>query len=244
MLIKLELQKFFKKTSTWVMPLTIFGLGLLLALANALDHSEMVKLLVNQEFTGTLALVTDLMLLGIAGRVITSEFTFGTMKMLFAQRFTRQQIFVAKLVTVAVAFVILQAALFITMLLISLLFGHAWLVDLGSFAGYLFGSVISSILFVSVMFVVANLIRNDLLVVVIGILMILLLEVIGAVVVGHGILPLDYSPLGAFYVSAMAGLPDVMAEYQMNGFLVGLVTIIYSGVLYGIALMLFKRREV
>ncbi|TGE75763.1 ABC transporter permease [Weissella confusa] len=244
MLIKLELQKFFKKTSTWVMPLTIFGLGLLLALANALDHSEMVKLLVNQEFTGTLALVTDLMLLGIAGRVITSEFTFGTMKMLFAQHFTRQQIFVAKLVTVAVAFVILQAALFITMLLISLLFGHAWLVDLGSFAGYLFGSVISSILFVSVMFVVANLIRNDLLVVVIGILMILLLEVIGAVVVGHGILPLDYSPLGAFYVSAMAGLPDVMAEYQMNGFLVGLVTIIYSGVLYGIALMLFKRREV
>ncbi|WP_447408595.1 ABC transporter permease [Weissella confusa] len=244
MLIKLELQKFFKKTSTWVMPLTIFGLGLLLALANALDHSETVKLLVNQEFTGTLALVTDLMLLGIAGRVITSEFTFGTMKMLFAQRFTRQQIFTAKLVTVAVAFVLLQAALFITMVLISLLFGHAWLVDLGSFAGYLFGSVISSILFVSVMFVVANLIRNDLLVVVIGILMILLLEVIGAVVVGHGILPLDYSPLGAFYVSAMAGLPDVMAEYQMNGFLVGLVTIIYSGVLYGIALMLFKRREV
>ena len=244
MLIKLELQKFFKKTSTWVMPLTIFGLGLLLALANALDHSETVKLLVNQEFTGTLALVTDLMLLGVAGRVITSEFTFGTMKMLFAQRFTRRQIFVANLVTVAVAFVLLQAALFITMVLISLLFGHAWLVDLGSFAGYLFGSVITSILFVSVLFVVANLIRNDLLVVVIGILMILLLEVSGAVVVGHGILPLDYSSLGAFYVSAMAGLPDVMAEYQMNGFLVGLVTIIYSGVLYGIALMLFKRREV
>lgn len=244
MLIKLELQKFFKKTSTWVMPLTIFGLGLLLALANALDHSETVKLLVDQEFTGTLALVTDLMLLGVAGRVITSEFTFGTMKMLFAQRLTRRQFFVAKLVTVAVAFLLLQAALFITMVLISLLFGHAWLVDLGSFAGYLFGSVISSILFVSVLFVVANLIRNDLLVVVIGILMILLLEVIGAVVVGHGILPLDYSPLGAFYVSAMAGLPDVMAEYQMNGFLVGLVTIIYSGVLYGIALMLFKRREV
>ncbi|MHC8519704.1 ABC transporter permease [Weissella confusa] len=244
MLIKLELQKFFKKTSTWVMPLTIFGLGLLLALANALDHSETVKLLVNQEFTGTLALVTDLMLLGVAGRVITSEFTFGTMKMLFAQRFTRRQIFVANLVTVEVAFVLLQAALFITMVLISLLFGHAWLVDLGSFAGYLFGSVITSILFVSVLFVVANLIRNDLLVVVIGILMILLLEVSGAVVVGHGILPLDYSSLGAFYVSAMAGLPDVMAEYQMNGFLVGLVTIIYSGVLYGIALMLFKRREV
>lgn len=244
MLIKLELQKFFKKTSTWVMPLTIFGLGLLLALANALDHSETVKLLVDQEFTGTLALVTDLMLLGVAGRVITSEFTFGTMKMLFAQRLTRRQFFVAKLVTVAVAFLLLQAALFITMVLISLLFGHAWLVDLGSFAGYLFGSVISSILFVSVLFVVANLIRNDLLVVVIVILMILLLEVIGAVVVGHGILPLDYSPLGAFYVSAMAGLPDVMAEYQMNGFLVGLVTIIYSGVLYGIALMLFKRREV
>ncbi|WP_373891766.1 ABC transporter permease [Weissella confusa] len=244
MLIKLELQKFFKKTSTWVMPLTIFGLGLLLALANALDHSETVKLLVNQEFTGTLALVTDLMLLGVAGRVITSEFTFGTMKMLFAQRFTRQQIFMAKLVTVAVAFVLLQAALFITMVMISLLFGHAWLVDLSSFAGYLFGSVISSILFVSVMFVVANLIRNDLLVVVIGILMILLLQVIGAVVVGHGILPLDYSPLGAFYVSAMAGLPGVMAEYQMNGFLVGLVTIIYSGVLYGVALMLFKHREV
>ena len=244
MLIKLELQKFFKKTSTWVMPLTIFGLGLLLALANALDHSETVKLLVNQEFTGTLALVTDLMLLGVAGRVITSEFTFGTMKMLFAQRFTRRQIFVANLVTVEVAFVLLQAALFITMVLISLLFGHAWLVDLGSFAGYLFGSVITSILFVSVLFVVANLIRNDLLVVVIGILMILLLEVSGAVVVGHGILPLDYSSLGAFYVSAMAGLPDVMAEYQMNGFLVGLVTIIYSGVLYGVALMLFKRREV
>ena len=226
------------------MPLTIFGLGLLLALANALDHSETVKLLVNQEFTGTLALVTDLMLLGVAGRVITSEFTFGTMKMLFAQRLTRRQFFVAKLVTVAVAFLLLQAALFITMVLISLLFGHAWLVDLGSFAGYLFGSVITSILFVSVLFVVANLIRNDLLVVVIGILMILLLEVSGAVVVGHGILPLDYSSLGAFYVSAMAGLPDVMAEYQMNGFLVGLVTIIYSGVLYGIALMLFKRREV
>ena len=244
MLIKLELQKFFKKTSTWVMPLTIFGLGLLLALANALDHSETVKLLVDQEFTGTLALVTDLMLLGVAGRVITSEFTFGTMKMLFAQRLTRRQFFVAKLVTVAVAFLLLQAALFITMVLISLLFGHAWLVDLGSFAGYLFGSVISSILFVSVLFVVANLIRNDLLVVVIGILMILLLEVSGAVVVGHGILPLDYSSLGAFYVSAMAGLPDVMAEYQMNGFLVGLVTIIYSGVLYGVALMLFKRREV
>lgn len=244
MLIKLELQKFFKKTSTWVMPLTIFGLGLLLALANALDHSETVKLLVDQEFTGTLALVTDLMLLGVAGRVITSEFTFGTMKMLFAQRLTRRQFFVAKLVTVAVAFLLLQAALFITMVLISLLFGHAWLVDLGSFAGYSFGSVISSILFVSVLFVVANLIRNDLLVVVIVILMILLLEVIGAVVVGHGILPLDYSPPGAFYVSAMAGLPDVMAEYQMNGFLVGLVTIIYSGVLYGVALMLFKRREV
>lgn len=244
MLIKLELQKFFKKTSTWVMPLTIFGLGLLLALANALDHSETVKLLVDQEFTGTLALVTYLMLLGVAGRVITSGFTFGTMKMLFAQRLTRRQFFVAKLVTVAVAFLLLQAALFITMVLISLLFGHAWLVDLGSFAGYLFGSVISSILFVSVLFVVANLIRNDLLVVVIVILMILLLEVIGAVVVGHGILPLDYSPLGAFYVSAMAGLPDVMAEYQMNGFLVGLVTIIYSGVLYGVALMLFKRREV
>ena len=85
----------------------------------------------------------------------------------------------------------MQAALFITMVLISLLFGHAWLVDLGIFAGYLFGSVISSILFVSVMFVVANLIRNDLLVVVIGILMILMLEVIGAVVVGYGILPLD-----------------------------------------------------
>lgn len=244
MLIKLELQKFFKKPSTWVMPLVILALGLLLALANALDQSETIKTLVNQEFTGTLALVTDLMLLGVAGRVITSEFTFGTMKMLFAQRFTRRQIFMAKLVTVAVAFVLLQAALFITMVLISLLFGHAWLVDLGSFAGYLFGSVISSILFVSVMFVVANLIRNDLLVVVIGILLILMLEVIGAVVVGHGILPLDYSPLGAFYVSAMAGLPSVMAEYQMNGFLVGLATIIYSGILYGVALMLFKRREV
>ena len=94
------------------------------------------------------------------------------------------------------------------------------------------------------MLVIANLIRNDLLVVVIGILMILMFEVIGAVIVGHGILPLDYSPLGAFYVSALAGLPDVMAEYQMSGWLVGLVTIVYSGVLYGIALVLFKRREV
>ena len=184
------------------------------------------------------------MLLGIAGRVITSEFTFGTMNMLFAQRFTRRQIFVAKLVTVAVAFVLLQAALFVTMVIVSLLFGHAWLIDLGGYAGYLFGSVISSILFVSVMLVIANLIRNDLLVVVIGILMILMFEVIGAVIVGHGILPLDYSPLGAFYVSALAGLPDVMAEYQMSGWLVGLVTIVYSGVLYGIALVLFKRREV
>ena len=243
MLIKLELHKFFKKPSTWVMPLVIFGLGLLLALANALDHSETVKLLVNQEFTGTLALVTDLMLLGVAGRVITSEFTFGTMKMLFAQRFTRQQIFVAKLVTVAVAFVLLQAALFVTMVLISLLFGHAWLIDLGSFAGYLFGSVISSVLFVSVMFIVANLIRNDLLVVVIGILLILLLEVIGAVIVGHGIVLLDYSPLGVFYVSAMAGLPSVMAEYQINGLLVGLATIVYSVIFYGIAYAVFRRRD-
>ncbi len=244
MLIKLELQKLFKKTSTWVMPLAIVVLGLFLALANAIGHSETVKTLVNQEFTGTLALVTDLMLLGVAGRVITSEFTFGTMNMLFAQRFTRRQIFVAKLVTVAVAFVLLQAALFVTMVIVSLLFGHAWLIDLGGYAGYLFGSVISSILFVSVMLVIANLIRNDLLVVVIGILMILMFEVIGAVIVGHGILPLDYSPLGAFYVSALAGLPDVMAEYQMSGWLVGLVTIVYSGVLYGIALVLFKRREV
>ena len=243
MLIKLELHKFFKKPSTWVMPLVIFGLGLLLALANALDHSETVKLLVNQEFTGTLALATDLMLLGVAGRVITSEFTFGTMKMLFAQRFTRQQIFVAKLVTVAVAFVLLQAALFVTMVLISLLFGHAWLIDLGSFAGYLFGSVISSVLFVSVMFIVANLIRNDLLVVVIGILLILLLEVIGAVIVGHGIVLLDYSPLGVFYVSAMAGLPSVMAEYQINGLLVGLATIVYSVIFYGIAYAVFRRRD-
>ena len=226
------------------MPLTIVVLGLFLALANAIGHSETVKTLVNQEFTGTLALVTDLMLLGVAGRVITSEFTFGTMNMLFAQRFTRRQIFVAKLVTVAVAFVLLQAALFVTMVIVSLLFGHAWLIDLGGYAGYLFGSVISSILFVSVMLVIANLIRNDLLVVVIGILMILMFEVIGAVIVGHGILPLDYSPLGAFYVSALAGLPDVMAEYQMSGWLVGLVTIVYSGVLYGIALVLFKRREV
>ena len=244
MLIKLELQKFFKKTSTWVMPLTIVVLGLLLALANAIGHSETVRTLVNQEFTGTLALVTDLMLLGIAGRVITSEFTFGTMNMLFAQRFTRLQIFVAKLVTVAVAFVLLQATLFVTMVIVSLLFGQAWLIDLGGYAGYLFGSVISSILFVSVMLVIANLIRNDLLVVVIGILMILMFEVIGAAIVGHGILPLDYSPLGAFYVSALAGLPDVMAEYQMSGWLVGLVTIVYSGVLYGIALTLFMRREV
>ncbi len=30
----------------------------------------------------------------------------------------------------------------------------------------------------------------------------------------------------------------------MSGWLVGLVTIVYSGVLYGIALVLFKRREV
>ena len=231
MLIKLELQKFFKKTSTWVMPLTIVVLGLLLALVNAIGHSETVRTLVNQEFTGTLALVTDLMLLGIAGRVITSEFTFGTMNMLFAQRFTRRQIFVAKLVTVAVAFVLLQATLFVTMVIVSLLFGQAWLIDLGGYAGYLFGSVISSILFVSVMLVIANLIRNDLLVVVIGILMILMFEVIGAAIV-------------AFYVSALAGLPDVMAEYQMSGWLVGLVTIVYSGVLYGIALTLFKRREV
>ena len=59
MLIKLELRKFFKKTSTWVMPLTIVVLGLLLALANAIGHSETVRTLVNQEFTGTLALVTD-----------------------------------------------------------------------------------------------------------------------------------------------------------------------------------------
>ena len=131
MLIKLELQKFFKKTSTWVMPLTIIVLGLLLALANAIGHSETVQTLVNQEFTGTLALVTDLMLLGIAGRVITSEFTFGTMNMLFAQRFTRRQIFVAKLVTVAAAFVLLQATLFVTMVIVSLLFGQAWLIDLG-----------------------------------------------------------------------------------------------------------------
>jgi ABC-2 type transport system permease protein len=243
MLIRLELHKFFKKTSTWVMPLIIFALGVLLALANALGDSETVKTLVNQEFTGTLALVTDLMLMGVAGRVITSEFTFGTMKMLFAQRFTRRQIFNAKVVVVAVAFVLLQVALFVTMVLISLLFGHAWLIDLGSYAGYLFGSVISSLLFVSLMLLIANLIRNDLLVVVIGILLIVMFEVIGAVIVGHGIVPLDYSPLGAFYVSALAGLPSVMADYQMNGWLVGLVTIVYSGVLYSIALMLFKRRE-
>ena len=54
----------------------------------------------------------------------------------------------------------LQAALFVTTCTVSMLFGHAWLIDLGGYAGYLFGSVISSILSVSVMSDY-NLICND-----------------------------------------------------------------------------------
>jgi ABC-2 type transport system permease protein len=201
--------------------------------------------MVNTEILGPVAFLATLFLISITARIITQEYTLGTMKVLFAQRFSRLQIFLAKLSIVAIALIILQIAVFLTMLIVSFVFYGKNLIDFPHYFPLLLGNLLNQFFTVSAILLISNLVRNDLIAVIVGIVSQMGIMTVATILLKFidKIPFVQYSPFSMFWNATQIGSPKILAISKLNQPEVLIGTLIYTFLFLFISYLLFERRD-
>ncbi|KRN04728.1 ABC transporter permease [Holzapfeliella floricola] len=261
-LVKNELFKLRKKSSTWIMILLMFVIMLLGPILTILSGSEVMSYTAISS-AGALWLVVTL--ISSAGSILSMEYEYGTIKELFASKYSRGKILISKWFTIFIYSIILNILLVVytgiiyyagRLLTTNMSFtwsenaisGETVTTMTESFLRMLASDFINAWLVISVVFLLASIIKKSSLAVTLGLVFFLTSSMISSLLSSLMKLTnldwLKYTPFNMLFLNFNESTASLEKVAHLNATQLGIGSLIYIIIFLIIGLLFYRRKEV
>ncbi|MHA8137577.1 ABC transporter permease [Lactobacillaceae bacterium Scapto_B20] len=246
-LLRQEAYKIAKGKTLWTIAIMLFVFQLLVAFASKQYH-----IMSGAEFftsNGESSLVVAVIMVVIASTIITNEFVNKTIKNLLSRQYSRLQVFMSKLITIAWIYVGIVIINFLYTLIFKMVFFNSVSVTSAMIKSMVhsgIGTLVYLFLMTAFVVLISNIAKSSGGAIGIGVATIFASQLIAQLLalIIQKFSWFKYNPFNFFLVNRQygnEGMKDI-TQFSLNGMTIG--ALVYGLIFFAIAYLIFKKRNI